>query len=72
MGGMCDEPITAATQEEMMSKGVEHLEEVHPEMATQVKEMPKDDPMMVDWNKKFNEKWDATPEEENKDQEEML
>lgn len=33
MGGMCDAPITANTSDEMIGKGMVHLEEAHPEMA---------------------------------------
>src|SRR5436853_75000 len=33
MGGMCDEPISAETSDEMMSKGMAHLDAAHPEMA---------------------------------------
>ncbi len=62
MGGMCDAVMTAETKEEMLAKGMEHLEAAHPEMAATVKAMPKDDPMMVEWNKKFDEMWDAAPE----------
>jgi len=62
MGGMCDAAITANTKDEMMSKGMAHLEEAHPEMAADVKKMPKDDPLMVEWQSKFDKDWDAAPE----------
>lgn len=62
MGGPCEEHITAATKDEMMSKGMAHLESAHPEMAATVKAMPKDDPTMVAWGEKFNADWDAAPE----------
>ena len=61
MGGTCDHPMTADTSEEMMNKGMAHLNEAHPEMAKSVEEMPKDDPVMVEWYKKFMQKWEATP-----------
>ena len=57
MGGPCDKEITGSTPDEMMEKGMEHLEEAHPEMAAQVKAMAKDDPVMVEWNKKFMKEW---------------
>jgi len=63
MGGMCDEPITAATKDEMLAKGMAHLEAAHPEMAETVKTMPKEDPMMVEWAAKFDATWDAAPEQ---------
>ncbi len=62
MGGMCDTAITAATPEEMISKGMDHLREAHPEMVASIESMPADHPMMVDWNKKFMEEWEKTPE----------
>lgn len=61
MGGMCDQVITGSTPEEMMSNGMKHLEEAHPEMATSVKTMPQDDPQMLAWVKKFNEDFEDAP-----------
>lgn len=63
MGGMCDVAMTAATENEMMGKGMTHLEEAHPEMAATIKATPADDPMMVAWAKKFAEDWANTPED---------
>ena len=57
MGGPCDEKISAETKDEMMGNAMAHLESAHPEMAAQVKAMPKDDPMMVSWSQKFEEDW---------------
>ncbi len=62
MGGMCDEAMTAGTQEEMMNAGMAHLEVAHPEMAAGIKAMPKDDPKMVEWGTKFATDWASTPE----------
>lgn len=62
MGGPCNAEITAATPDEMMSKGMAHLESAHPEMAASVKATPKDDPMMVSWGEKFKRDWAAAPE----------
>lgn len=62
MGGMCDEPISANTPDEMIANGMEHLKVAHPEMVASIEAMPKDDPLMVDWQKKFDETWAATPE----------
>jgi len=61
MGGMCDASMTAATQDEMMTMGMKHLEEAHPEMAADVKKMAPTDPMMVKWQDDFNKTWAATP-----------
>ena len=62
MGGMCDETVTAETQDEMMSRGMAHLEAAHPEMAATVKAMPHDDPTMVARGEKFKKDWKAAPE----------
>ena len=62
MGGTCDTAMTAATSDEMMSMGMAHLESAHPEMAADIKAMPKDDPKMVAWGQKFAADWAAAPE----------
>ena len=62
MGGMCDEAVSGNTAEEVMTKGMKHLEEAHPEMAADVKAMPIDDPIMVAWSEKFQKDFDALPE----------
>lgn len=59
LGGPCDAQITGETPEEMMANGMKHLEEAHPEMAAQVKSMPKNDPQMVAWSEKFMKDWEA-------------
>ena len=63
MGGMCETAMSAETREEMMEKGMAHLEVAHPEMAETVKNMPKEDPMMVAWVEKFNADWENAPED---------
>jgi hypothetical protein len=62
---MCDEPMTAATKDEMMMKGMQHLEVAHPEMAASVKAMAKDDPLMVKWNEDFDKTWEEAPESDS-------
>ena len=62
MGGMCDEALTAGTSDEMMAEGMVHLESAHPEMAASIKAMPKDDPQMMEWGKKFSADWASTPD----------
>ena len=59
MGGPCGAEIMGDTSDEMMMNGMKHLEENHPAMAADVKAMPKDDPKMVAWGKKFMEDWEA-------------
>ncbi|MDB5266442.1 MAG: hypothetical protein JWN89_257 [Parcubacteria group bacterium] len=62
MGGMCDEEITAGSKDEMLAKGMEHVEAAHPEMAESIKKMSPADPLMVDWQKKFDASYEAAPE----------
>lgn len=62
LGGMCDEPISANSKDELMTKGMAHLEKAHPKMAADVKKMPKDDPQMVKWQKDFDKTWNQTPD----------
>ena len=62
MGGMCDEQIHGATAMEMMNNGMMHVEKAHPDMAAQIKAMPKDDPKMVEWSNKFMADFEAAPE----------
>jgi predicted small metal-binding protein len=62
LGGECSADISGNTPDELMSNGMKHLEQAHPEMAAQVKTTPKDDPMMVSWYEKFMKDWAAAPE----------
>jgi predicted small metal-binding protein len=62
MGGMCDAPLSANSYDEMMTVGMEHLEKAHPEMAADVKAMPKDDPKMLAWEVDFKKTWAETAE----------
>jgi len=62
LGGPCDEAISASTPDEMMTKGMVHLESAHPQMAADVKATPKDDPKMVAWGEKFKADWAAASE----------
>lgn len=62
LGGPCDAPITAESYDEMIKKGMEHLEKVHPKMAADVKKAPKDDPMMIEWDKSSRKMWAEAPE----------
>jgi predicted small metal-binding protein len=62
MGGPCASPLTGATPEEMMEHGWKHMEEAHPDMATEMAALPQE--AKDDWEKGFRAKWDATPEDE--------
>lgn len=62
LGGPCEVQVSGDTPDEMMTNGMIHMEAVHPEMAADIKAMPKDDPKMVEWNDKFKKDWEATPE----------
>ena len=57
MGGSCDQPITASSYDELVTLGMKHLEEVHPEMAADVKKMPSDDPIRVAWDENTRKMW---------------
>jgi hypothetical protein len=61
MGGMCDEKLSADTYEGMLDVGMKHVEAAHAEMAESIKKMPKDHPMMVEWEKNFRKTWEETP-----------
>lgn len=62
MGGPCDAKITGSTPDEIIANGMKHLEESHPDMAEQVKAADPQDPMMIEWNRKFREDYAAAPE----------
>ena len=62
MGGMCDEPLSAGSYDEMMKVGWEHLEKAHPQMVKDIQAMPKDDPKMVEWETGFRKTFEETPE----------
>ncbi len=62
MGGMCDEPISGNTPEELIGVGMEHLKVAHPDMAKNVESMPSDHPAMVKWNEDFQKTWADTPD----------
>jgi predicted small metal-binding protein len=62
MGGMCDTPLIADNYDEMMKVGMDHVKKAHPEMAADIEKMPKDDPMMVKWEKDFRKTWANTPD----------
>ncbi len=62
MGGPCNEAVTAETSDEMMTKGMTHVEAAHPEMAADIKATPMDDPKMVAWSEKFMKDWAETPD----------
>ncbi len=40
-----------------------HLEAMHPDMAADVKAMPKEDPKIVEWSNKFMADFAAAPED---------
>lgn len=61
LGGPCDAKMTTATKEEMMKVGMEHVEAVHPEMATKIKAMTKEE--TDKWAMDFDAKWMAKPED---------
>lgn len=62
MGGMCDTKVNGASVDEMIGNGMKHVEAAHPEMAASIKSMPKDAPLMIEWQEKFMKEWAATPD----------
>lgn len=62
MGGpeTCDTVISGNTPEEMSNNGMVHINEEHPQMAEDIRSMPKE--ALDTWNAEFREKWDAAPE----------
>ncbi|MDE1874622.1 MAG: DUF1059 domain-containing protein [Patescibacteria group bacterium] len=63
LGGTCDAPLRANSQEEMMKVGMDHVQKAHPDMAADIKKMSKNDPAMVEWQAKFDETWASTPDD---------
>jgi predicted small metal-binding protein len=63
MGGPCDAKISGGSKDELMMNGMKHIEEAHPEMAADIKAMPKDDPKMIAWSEKFDKDYAETPED---------
>ena len=62
MSGPCETVVMGNDPNEMMTNGMAHIEAAHPEMAADIKAMPKDDPKMIAWGEDFQKKWDAKPE----------
>jgi predicted small metal-binding protein len=62
MAGPCDHAMTAATSDDMIKQGMEHMEAAHPTMAADIKMMPQDDPKMVAWYEKFMKDYNSAPE----------
>ena len=62
MGGpaTCSTMIQGNTAQEMTMNGMKHIEENHPELATQVKAMTKEE--TDKWMADFQTKFDALPE----------
>lgn len=61
MGGMCEERMSAETEDGMIAEGMKHLQAAHPEMAESIKSLDKNDPMIISWAEKFHADWEATP-----------
>lgn len=62
MGGpaTCNTMISGSTADEMVKNGMVHIEAEHPEMAADIKKMPKE--AMDKWMAEFQPKFDALPE----------
>jgi hypothetical protein len=62
MGGMCDEPLSGNSYDDIMKVGWDHVIAAHPQMAKDIEAMPKDDPMMIKWDQDFRKTWADAPE----------
>ena len=60
LGGICDQKLTAASWDEMVTSMTKHVIEKHPDVAREMEKMHKDDPKK--WGKEMKPKWDAAPE----------
>ena len=62
MGGpaTCTFMVQGSTAEEMVTNGMKHIEEAHPELATQIKAMAQQE--QDKWMMDFKPKFDAAPE----------
>ena len=62
MGGpaTCNTMITGNTAEEMVKNGMDHINQAHPEMATDIKKMAPEE--TTKWMSDFQVKFDAAPE----------
>jgi len=61
MGGpaTCNAMIQGNTAEEMVQKGMKHIEQAHPEMAMDIKKMKPEE--TTKWMDDFKTKFDAAP-----------
>ena len=66
MGGVCDAAMTAATAEEMMKMGGDHVmaatDPEHMKLQETMKAAMADKTQMDAWTADFMTKWDAAPE----------
>jgi hypothetical protein len=56
----CTAVISGNTMDELTTNGMKHVEEAHPEMAADIKKMPKEE--LEKWSAEMQKKWDATPD----------
>ena len=62
LGGKCDQKISAATWNEMVTNMSNHVVEKHPDVARDMVKMHNEDPKK--WGKEMKPKFDAAPEQE--------
>lgn len=60
MGGPCNAPISGNSFEEISDNGMKHLQQAHPEMAEQMKNMTKEEGDA--WAAKVMPMYEAAPE----------
>ncbi len=61
LGGSCDASMTAASAEEMVTLGMDHLKQAHPERAAEIDASTQEEKDA--WMTDFQAKWDAAPED---------
>jgi predicted small metal-binding protein len=52
----CTVMISGSTPEEMVGKGMGHIKQAHPEMASDIMKMPRE--KTEEWFAEFKKKWD--------------
>jgi predicted small metal-binding protein len=60
LGGVCDEPLSADSWDEIVQVMTKHVMQNHPDLAKKMEQMHNEDPHK--WGKETKPKWDAAPE----------
>lgn len=60
LGGKCEQKLSAASWDEMVSVMARHVMEKHPDVAKRMEQMHHEDPKK--WGRETKPKWEAAPE----------